>query len=175
MYVLGKLFQHSLLFVSKVGAYPSEAPFMCSTLGLEGLTGEKDTSLLQTLVNYNRKKFNNIGHRCRNSCGNFCPTFRGQMIDWESAILNGRNRFRRRNPMPSSESTFPKIPEFWICPKWPTSSSGKRSRVRMFSTASSDFLTLKKHIFYLTFQYSCSYYNYETYKLNYNMSKNIEI
>ncbi len=30
--VLGKLFQPCLMFVSKAGAYPREAPFKCSTL-----------------------------------------------------------------------------------------------------------------------------------------------
>ncbi len=29
----GKLFQSGLMFVGKTGAYPSKAPFRCSTLG----------------------------------------------------------------------------------------------------------------------------------------------
>ncbi len=33
MFVLYKPFQLILLFVSNAGAYPSEAPFMCSTQG----------------------------------------------------------------------------------------------------------------------------------------------
>jgi hypothetical protein len=33
VFVPAKLFQPSLMFAGKVGVYPSEAPFMCSTLG----------------------------------------------------------------------------------------------------------------------------------------------
>ncbi len=33
MYVPGKPFQPSLMFAGKAGAYPSEAPFRCSSLG----------------------------------------------------------------------------------------------------------------------------------------------
>jgi len=33
MFVPGKPFQPSLMFASKAGAYPNEAPFRCSTLG----------------------------------------------------------------------------------------------------------------------------------------------
>ncbi len=33
VFVPGKPFQKSLMFVSKAGAYPSEAPFRFSTLG----------------------------------------------------------------------------------------------------------------------------------------------
>jgi hypothetical protein len=32
-FVLGEHFQPSLIFASKAGSYPSEAPFGCSTLG----------------------------------------------------------------------------------------------------------------------------------------------
>jgi hypothetical protein len=32
VFVLGKFFQPSLMFAGKTGAYPSEAPFRCSTL-----------------------------------------------------------------------------------------------------------------------------------------------
>jgi hypothetical protein len=32
LFVLGKPFQPSLMFVDKSGAYPSEAPFRCCTL-----------------------------------------------------------------------------------------------------------------------------------------------
>jgi hypothetical protein len=32
VFVLGKLFQPSLMFVGKAGAYPSEGPFRCPTL-----------------------------------------------------------------------------------------------------------------------------------------------
>jgi hypothetical protein len=39
MFVPGRPFQPSLIFVDKAGAYPSEAPFKCSTLGsAPGLT-----------------------------------------------------------------------------------------------------------------------------------------
>ncbi len=33
VFIPGKLFQPSLMFAGKAGAYPSEAPFRCSTLG----------------------------------------------------------------------------------------------------------------------------------------------
>jgi hypothetical protein len=33
VFVSGKPFQPSLMFQGKAGAYPSEAPFRCSTLG----------------------------------------------------------------------------------------------------------------------------------------------
>jgi hypothetical protein len=42
VFVSGKPFQPSLMFVGKVGAYPSEAPI---------------TSLLRKSINYNHKKF----------------------------------------------------------------------------------------------------------------------
>jgi hypothetical protein len=34
LFVPGKPLQASLMFAGKAGAYPSEAPFMCSSLGL---------------------------------------------------------------------------------------------------------------------------------------------
>ena len=60
------------MFVSKAGAYPSEALFRCSTLGqapglthkhtwLERPAREKHSSLLRTSENYICKKFYNIG------------------------------------------------------------------------------------------------------------------
>jgi hypothetical protein len=58
------------MFVGKAGAYPSQAPFRCSTLGeahcpthkhLAGLERDKRSSLLQKFVNYGRKKFYKIG------------------------------------------------------------------------------------------------------------------
>jgi len=33
VFVLGKPFQHSLMFAGKAGAYPCEAPFRCFTQG----------------------------------------------------------------------------------------------------------------------------------------------
>jgi hypothetical protein len=46
MFVLGKPFQLSLIFACKAKAYPSEAPFRCSTLGLApGLTRKNLTRL----------------------------------------------------------------------------------------------------------------------------------
>jgi hypothetical protein len=38
VFVPGKPFQPRLMFVSKAGTYPSEAPFRCSTLLVPGLT-----------------------------------------------------------------------------------------------------------------------------------------
>jgi hypothetical protein len=66
--------QRSLMFVSKDGAYPNEAPG-CSTLGqapglthkqstsLERPTRDKHSSFSRTFENYGRKKFYNIGTR----------------------------------------------------------------------------------------------------------------
>jgi hypothetical protein len=59
--------------VGKAGAYSSETPFMCSTLGqapglalkqltrLERLAKSKHSSLLQKFITYGRKMFYNIG------------------------------------------------------------------------------------------------------------------
>ncbi len=64
--VPGKLFQPSLMFAGKAGAYTSEVPFRCSTLGwapgfthkhqtrLERLAKDKHSSLLRKSVNYGR-------------------------------------------------------------------------------------------------------------------------
>jgi hypothetical protein len=64
MFVPGKPFQPSVMFVSKTGSYPSEVPFKCSTLGLapglthkhytrlEKLARDKHSSLLRKSVNY---------------------------------------------------------------------------------------------------------------------------
>ncbi len=49
-----KPFQDSIVFEGKAGAYPSEVPF-------KNLTRGEHSSLLQTLQNYGRKKFYNIG------------------------------------------------------------------------------------------------------------------
>ncbi len=66
-------FPASSLVCDKAGAYPSEAPFKCSTLGqapglahehstrLERLAKDKHSSLLRKSVNYVRKKFYRIG------------------------------------------------------------------------------------------------------------------
>jgi hypothetical protein len=63
MLVLGKPFQPNLMFAGKARAYPSEAPFRCSTLGqalglthkysnrLERPARDKHSSLFQTFVN----------------------------------------------------------------------------------------------------------------------------
>jgi hypothetical protein len=84
MFVPGKLFQPSLMFVGKTGAYPSEAPFRCSTLGyapglihklqtrLEKLARNKCSSLLRKFVNYGCKKFYNICSGA-NVINLFCP------------------------------------------------------------------------------------------------------
>ncbi len=73
MFVPGKPFQPSLVFAGKNGAYPSEAPFSCSTLGytpdlthkhltrLERLASDKHSSLLQKSVNYGCNKFYDTG------------------------------------------------------------------------------------------------------------------
>jgi hypothetical protein len=56
------------MFVGKAGAYSSEAPFNCPTLGLthkhltklETPAKNRYSSLLETFVNYSCKKFLNI-------------------------------------------------------------------------------------------------------------------
>ena len=63
MLVPGKLFQPSLVFVGKAGAYPSEAPLYFRLLALLAnfrlgwKNRDERSSLLRTLVNYDRKKF----------------------------------------------------------------------------------------------------------------------
>jgi hypothetical protein len=65
---------------SKARAYPSEAPFRCSTLGyapglthkhktrLGRLARDKHSSLLRKSVNYGRKKFYSVWHQaCKNA------------------------------------------------------------------------------------------------------------
>ncbi len=66
-----------MVFECKAGAYPSESPFRCTTLGqvlglahkyetkLERLARDKKSSLLRKFVIYNCKKFYNIAHRCQ--------------------------------------------------------------------------------------------------------------
>ncbi len=71
-----KPFQLNLMFADKVGAYPSEAPFRCSTLGqapgthkhqtrLEGPARNKHSNILRTFVNYRCKKCYRIGPSCQ--------------------------------------------------------------------------------------------------------------
>ncbi len=71
MFVPGRPLQPRQMFVVKAAAYPSEAPFRCSTLGsapgltrkhwtwLERPARNKHTSLLRKIVNYGRKTFYN--------------------------------------------------------------------------------------------------------------------
>jgi hypothetical protein len=50
------------MFSSKAGAYPSEAPLRCTPLGkLERLDRYKHSSLFGIFLNYESKKFYNIG------------------------------------------------------------------------------------------------------------------
>jgi hypothetical protein len=61
------------MFAGNAGAYPSEAPFRCSPLGLapglthkhktwaERLARDKYSSLIRKVVTYGRKKFYNFG------------------------------------------------------------------------------------------------------------------
>ncbi len=71
MFVPGRPFQARLIFVSKAGAFPSEALLRCSTLGLSpGLTHKHqtrlekpprdNTNLLLTFANYRRQSFINL-------------------------------------------------------------------------------------------------------------------
>ncbi len=69
---LCKPFQSSRMLVSKTGAYPSEAPFRCSTIEqapgltckrqtlLERFARHKQTSIKQKFIIYCREKFYNI-------------------------------------------------------------------------------------------------------------------
>jgi hypothetical protein len=63
--VSGKPFQPSLMLVSKVGTYPSEAPFRCSTLGRLLVSPANIRlswkGLLRKSVNYAHKKFYSTG------------------------------------------------------------------------------------------------------------------
>jgi len=90
VFVPGKSSQPSLMFVSRAGAYPSEAFFRCFTLvfapGLthkhrpERLARDKHFSLLQgsassflqKVINYDRKKFYNIEPRTIKLYGHNC-------------------------------------------------------------------------------------------------------
>jgi hypothetical protein len=72
-FVPGKPFQPSLMFAGKVGAYPSEAPLSCSTLGwapglthkhqtrLERFARDKRSSLLRKSVINGQKSFITLG------------------------------------------------------------------------------------------------------------------
>ncbi len=75
MFVTGKPFQPGLIFLSKVVAYTSEAPFRCYTrvgccltgdhqTRLKRLASDKHSSLLRTFVNYGSTKFYNTEPRC---------------------------------------------------------------------------------------------------------------
>ncbi len=80
------------MFVGKARTYPREAAFMSSTLGeatvltlknkprQERLSSHKHSSLLPTFVNYDRKKFYNIGP------GVIFITFSSQLNDWPGKI-----------------------------------------------------------------------------------------
>jgi hypothetical protein len=67
----GKPFQDSIVFASKAGAYPSETPFRCSTLGqTPGLAHKQYTMLKRpyrdkhitwTFVNYGCKSLITVG------------------------------------------------------------------------------------------------------------------
>ncbi len=73
VFVPGRSLKSSLMFRGKARAYPSEAPFRCSTLGqapelnhtyqtrLQRLSRAKHSSLLRKSVNYGCKKFYRIG------------------------------------------------------------------------------------------------------------------
>ncbi len=64
VFVPGKPFKPSLMFVGKTGTYPSETHLVCSTLGqaaglihknysrLEKLAKDKHSSLLRKFINY---------------------------------------------------------------------------------------------------------------------------
>ncbi len=70
-------FHPSLMFSGEDGAYSSEAPFRCSTLGQalalpanirlgwKGLPENKRSSLLWKVITYSCKKFYNIGPWCQ--------------------------------------------------------------------------------------------------------------
>ncbi len=72
MFVPGKPLQPSLMFEGKAGAYPSEAPFRCSTLKeaaghtlkhqtrSERLASDRLSSLLRKTVNYGQKSFETL-------------------------------------------------------------------------------------------------------------------
>ncbi len=70
-----QILQPTLMLVGKSKTFPSQEPFTCSALGqapglahkqqtrLDRLARDKVSSLLQKLVNYDRKKLNNIVNR----------------------------------------------------------------------------------------------------------------
>jgi hypothetical protein len=63
MIVPDKHFKPSAIFASKGGAYQSGAPERSITdKHYTRVAGNKRSSLLGTVVNYERKKFYNIGH-----------------------------------------------------------------------------------------------------------------
>jgi hypothetical protein len=75
VFIYSTAFHTSLIFVSKAVAYPSKAPFRCSTLGqapsltkVEWPAWDKLSSLLGSLVNYGSNKFYDLGswlyHKC---------------------------------------------------------------------------------------------------------------
>ncbi len=73
MFVSGKAFQPKEMFVGKAKSLPKWSNFGFSPLGqalgltctqktkIEKLASDKHSSLLRTFVNYDRKKFHNIG------------------------------------------------------------------------------------------------------------------
>ncbi len=68
MFVPGKSFKPSLMFVDKAGVYPSEATSRIGTglthkhkTRMEKFARDEHSSLLRTFVNYRHKKFYNIG------------------------------------------------------------------------------------------------------------------
>ncbi len=57
MFVSGKPFQPGLMFLSKTGAYPSEAPLKCSTLALPAsITPESPAKLIGPIRKLQRKQ-----------------------------------------------------------------------------------------------------------------------
>ncbi len=61
MFAPGKLFQHSLMFAGKAGAYPSEEPFRYSTLGKAPILIKNDSSSFCRGVSVEeRDLFNNV-------------------------------------------------------------------------------------------------------------------
>jgi len=80
MFVPGKPFKPSLMFVGQAGAYPSEAPFSFFTrvgsglthkhlTRLEKLAEDKHSRLLHKFVNYGQKSFITLGPRLKNLRG----------------------------------------------------------------------------------------------------------
>jgi hypothetical protein len=60
MFVPGKPFQPSLIFLGKAGAYSSEAPISWLLTMLKMFARKKQSNFLQAFINYGRKKFYKI-------------------------------------------------------------------------------------------------------------------